>query len=107
MTPNYFQIDDGLLDDLKSHNARCLSHIHNFSRGLKSAITKENTNLAIKYIEHHVKLSGTAALRSTSGGVETPRGNLDDIHIPPVSGIEGNVCLLMIYEPCSSITHIL
>jgi hypothetical protein len=91
------QIDDAILDHVKYHNASCLAHIHNFSTALKSAITKENTTLAIKLISHQNNISGTGAIISPSDDVAIRRRKFDDMRNQNDSGSDGNVKLFSMY----------
>lgn len=91
------QIDDAILDHVKYHNASCLAHIHNFSTALKSAITKENTTLAIKLISHQNNISGTGAIISPSDDVAIRRRKFDDMRNQNDSGSDGNVKMFSMY----------
>lgn len=83
------QVDDSLLDSLKIHNAKCLQHLHKFSRGLTSAIIKENTILAMKYIEHRNKINGNCSARFEANKFEVRRRTYDDMLSGPESSKEG------------------
>ncbi|CAN6238370.1 unnamed protein product [Urochloa humidicola] len=82
------EVDDAVLNDIKYHNARCLQHIHKFTRGLTASLVKENSNLAVKFIEHLKKKSDVSPTPSVSKA-QTRCRTYDEMLSGAESGNEG------------------
>lgn len=41
-----------LLEAIRVHQERCASHVHSYTEGLKAAIEKENSNFALRILDH-------------------------------------------------------